>query len=52
MKRKKRIVDQIYNGAFNNLEIHPDTKKVFWGSGLIILIGILINQTINKRNEL
>jgi hypothetical protein len=52
MKRKrKRLIDQLYNGAFKNLEFTQSAKNVGINSILIIFIAGAINYTISKRNE-
>lgn len=51
MKKRKRLIDQIYNGAFENLDFDKSTKNAFYGSAFIILVGLIINQTINARNR-
>jgi len=50
-KKRKRLIDQIYNGAFENAEVHKDTKKAFYGAGIIVFLGLLVNYSINKKNE-
>lgn len=49
MKKRKKIIDQVYNGAFENLDFDKGTKNTFLGCAFIILVGIAINQTANAR---
>lgn len=50
-KKRKRLIDQIYNGAFENADFDQSTKNALYGSGFIILIGLMVNYTINARNR-
>lgn len=37
----KSITDDLYNGAWNNLDFSKETKRTFIGAGLIIALGAL-----------
>jgi hypothetical protein len=52
MKRRKRILDQLYNGAFENVNLSSNSKRAIYGAGIIVLIGVLINYSATKKNEL
>jgi hypothetical protein len=50
-KKRKRLIDQIYNGAFENVEFDRSTKNAVLNSALIILVGMAVNYSINVRNK-
>jgi hypothetical protein len=39
MAKKKRLIDKLYNGAFENAELSPGSKRALNNSGIILLIG-------------
>lgn len=41
MAKKKRIIDQIYNGAFENLELSKGSQSAINASALIVGLGII-----------
>jgi hypothetical protein len=41
MAKKKRLIDKLYNGAFENAELAPGSKRALTNSGIIILLGAL-----------
>ena len=49
--KRKRILDQIYNGAFTNLELSKKSKAAFINSGLLIGLSLLASFYIisNKK---
>ena len=49
--KRKRILDQIYNGAFNNLELSQKSKNALVNSGLLIGLSLLASFYIisNKK---
>jgi len=38
-KNKKRFIDKLYNGAFENAELSAGSKKALYTSGGLILLG-------------
>jgi hypothetical protein len=38
-KKKKRLLDKLYNGAFENAELSAGSKRALTNSGLILLFG-------------
>ena len=48
-KKKKRFIDQFYNGIWNNLDTTKSTKNVFINSGIILLLGAAASIVITKR---
>lgn len=40
-KKKKRIIDQIYNGAFENMELSKGSQSAINASALIVGLGII-----------
>jgi hypothetical protein len=47
MKKKRiKIKDQIYNGAFKNAELTNSSKSVIFGSGFMVLISAIIAKQI------
>lgn len=48
-KKKKRFIDQFYNGIWNNLDATQSTKNVFINSGIILLLGAAASIVITKR---
>ena len=47
-KKKKRLIDQIYNGAFENATLTPSSKKVFYQSAAIIVSAGIISYFIGR----
>ena len=41
MAKKKRIIDQIYNGAFENMELSKGSQSAINASALIVGLGII-----------
>lgn len=41
VKKKKRLIDQIYNGAWENMELSATSKRAINTSGLILVLGIV-----------
>jgi hypothetical protein len=50
-KKKRRIIDQIYNGAWENMEFSKASKQAVNTSGLILLLGIVGAITILKKKS-
>jgi hypothetical protein len=48
-KKKKRVIDQLFNGMWNNLDYTQSTKNVFINSGIILLLGAAASIVITKR---
>jgi hypothetical protein len=48
-RKRKRILDQIYNGAFENAELSPGSKAALMQSGLILLLGVVLSTAITKN---
>ena len=48
-KKKKRFIDQLYNGMWNNLDYTQSTKNTFINSGIILLLGAVASVVISKR---
>jgi hypothetical protein len=40
-KKKKRLIDQIYNGAFENMELSKGSQSAINASALIVGLGII-----------
>jgi hypothetical protein len=50
MKRKrKRLIDQVYNGAFEGLELTKSSKNALINSGLLIIASLWIANNIKKQ---
>lgn len=47
----KKVLNQIYNGAWNNLELSKDSKKAVNTSGAIIGLGLLAAIVILNRKQ-
>lgn len=47
----KQIIDKIYNGAWNNLELSKSSKKAVNTSGAIIGLGLLAAIVILNRKQ-
>lgn len=48
-KKRKRIIDQIYNGAFEGATLTKSSKNAIVNSGLIILAALFISNNIEKQ---
>jgi len=48
-KKRKRIIDQIYNGAFNGAELTQSSKNALINSGFIIIAALWIGNNIEKK---
>lgn len=48
-KKRKRLIDQVYNGAFNGATLTKSSKNALVNSGLIILASIWIANNIKKQ---
>lgn len=48
MAKRKRLIDQIYNGAFENAEFTQDSKATFYSMGIILLLGIILSKNVQK----
>jgi hypothetical protein len=47
MKKKRvKIKDQIYNGAFKNAELTNSSKAAMFGAGFMVLISAVIAKQI------
>jgi hypothetical protein len=40
-KKKRRLIDQIYDGAWENMELSKSSKQAVNTSGLILVLGIV-----------
>jgi len=47
-----KFINDLYNGAWNNLELSKGSKRVFVNSGVIVGIGLIGMIVILKRNDL
>ncbi len=50
--KRKRLIDQIYNGAFENATLSNKSKRALFGAGGILLSGLLISLMIRKNGGL
>jgi hypothetical protein len=48
MAKRKRLIDQIYNGAFENAEFTQDTKATFYSMGIVLLLGFILSRNVKK----
>jgi hypothetical protein len=48
-KKRKRIIDQICNGAFEGATLTKSSKNAIVNSGLIILAALFIANNIEKQ---
>jgi hypothetical protein len=46
MKKRKRLIDQVYNGAFENAELSADSKRTMYSAGLILLLGYILSRNV------
>ena len=46
-KKRRKLKDQIFDGAFENMELSNGSKSALFQSGLIILLGAFIAKNIN-----
>lgn len=51
-KKRKRLIDQFYNGAFNNLDYAPTTKQTFRKATAIIITGVIISLYVSKNEQI
>jgi len=50
MKKKRiKIKDQIYNGAFKNAALTNKSKFVLFGSGFMLLFSFIVANEIQKK---
>jgi len=47
----KKVIDLIYNGAWNNLELSKQSKRAVNTSGAIVGLGLLAAIVILKRKK-
>lgn len=50
-KKRKRLIDQVYNGAFENAEFSPGSKNAILTAAGIILAGIVGSIIITQQNK-
>jgi len=50
-KKSKRLVDQIYNGAFENASFAPATKRSFYTSLGLIAAGVIGSILITQSKK-
>ena len=48
-KKKRRLIDQIYNGAWENMEFSKASKQAMNTSALILVFGIVGAIAILKK---
>lgn len=48
--KNKTVLDAIYNGAWNNLELSQGSKKSLYTAGGIVLVGLFVAVNIYKKN--
>lgn len=48
MAKRKRLIDQIYNGAFENAEFTQSSKATFYSMGAILLLGFILSRNVKK----
>lgn len=51
-KKRKRLIDQVYNGAFNNMDYAPATKKAFRTSAGILITGVIISFYVSQNEQI
>lgn len=49
--KRKRLIDQIYNGAYNGAELTKSSKNALVNSGLIIILALWVSNNINKQSK-
>jgi hypothetical protein len=50
-KKRRRLVDQLYNGAFENAEFAPETKRSFYTSIGLIAAGVIGSIIITQSKK-
>lgn len=50
-KKRKRIIDQIYNGAFEGATLTQSSKNAIINSGIMILSALWIAKNIEKQER-
>lgn len=50
-KKRKRLIDQIYNGAFENAELTQSSKNTMLTAAGIILAGVIGSIVITQQNK-
>jgi hypothetical protein len=50
-KKKRRLIDQIYNGAFENYEFSKSSRSTVYNCGFIIGLGLLAAVSIVKKSK-
>lgn len=50
--KRKRIIDQVYNGAFENATLSNSSKRAILGAASIVIAGFIISQQIVKNGRL
>lgn len=48
-KKRKKLKDQIFNGAFENAELNNSSKNALVNSGLLIVAALWIANNIKKQ---
>jgi hypothetical protein len=48
-RKKKRLIDQIYNGAFANAELTQSSKNALLTAGGILAAGVVASLIINQN---
>lgn len=47
----KTVIDRIYNGAWNNLELSKSAKNSLYFSGGILLLGVIGAYVVANRKQ-
>jgi hypothetical protein len=51
-KQQIKLIDRVYNGAWENLQLAPPAKRAFGLAGGIIILGFILNYQISKNGKL
>lgn len=47
----KTVIEMLYNGAWNNLELSKSSKNTLYSSGAILLIGLAAAYVLANRSK-
>lgn len=51
-KKRKRLIDQVYNGAFRNMDYAPETKQTFKKATTILITGVIISLYVSSNEQI
>jgi hypothetical protein len=51
IKQIKGKYNQLYNGAWNELDLSKSSKRALAGAGMILLIGAMASYSIITKND-